>query len=231
MALLLVENCPAAHAAQVRSAVALPAVDTRWPALQVVHAVQLTALLVVENCPGAHAAHVRSALALPAADTDCPALQVVHAVQVTALLVVENCLDGARFLACSPPSALPAAVTNLPGVARRPRRTAAPALLMAENSPAPQANAVAVGGRGPGRRYRLSGVARRPRRAASGVAGGRELPRGARGARTADGRAARDRNVLPRTATIEARATGRAGIHRVTAGRAGEQERRLRGAA
>jgi hypothetical protein len=83
-ALVVVENCPAAQVAQVRSAVALPGVDTYCPAPHVFHVAQLGALVVVENCPAAQAAHVRSAFALPGAETYCPALQLLKLEQFLA---------------------------------------------------------------------------------------------------------------------------------------------------
>jgi hypothetical protein len=82
--LVVVENCPVAQAAQARSAVAVPAVETYWPALQVVQAAQLAALVVVENCPVAQAAQVRSAVALPGDEAYWPAPQLMKLEQLVA---------------------------------------------------------------------------------------------------------------------------------------------------
>jgi hypothetical protein len=69
LALLAVENVPEVHALQPRSLVAVPAVDTYWPALQLVHVAQLPALLAVENVPELHALQPWSLVAVPAVDT------------------------------------------------------------------------------------------------------------------------------------------------------------------
>jgi hypothetical protein len=52
-ALVPVLKCPLAHALHTRSLVAVPAVITNWPALQVVHAVHVP-VGVVRNVPAAH---------------------------------------------------------------------------------------------------------------------------------------------------------------------------------
>ncbi|OQB08604.1 MAG: hypothetical protein BWY17_04949 [Deltaproteobacteria bacterium ADurb.Bin207] len=65
-----------------------PAAETNWPALQLVHGVQLAALVVVLYEPLAQAVHTRLAVVEPGVETYWPALQVVHGVQLLALVVV-----------------------------------------------------------------------------------------------------------------------------------------------
>jgi hypothetical protein len=50
-------NVPDAHDVHWRSAVALPAVDTYFPAAQLDHAPQLAAFVVVLNVPESHGLH------------------------------------------------------------------------------------------------------------------------------------------------------------------------------
>ena len=78
---------PAGQVEHWRSAVGVPAVLTKLPGSQVLHASQLVALVVVLNVSDAHAVHVRLAFALPSAPTLWPGTQSVHATQGVAGLL------------------------------------------------------------------------------------------------------------------------------------------------
>ena len=60
---------PAGQGVQTRSVVAEGVWLTYVPAVQVVHAAQLTALFPVLNAPDAHAAQLRLVVAFPASNT------------------------------------------------------------------------------------------------------------------------------------------------------------------
>lgn len=77
-------NVPAAQAAHRRFAAALPAVLTKEPGAQSVHAAHVIAFEVALNVPLAQAVQVRSDVALPSAVTRVPGPQSDHATHAVA---------------------------------------------------------------------------------------------------------------------------------------------------
>ena len=68
---------PVEQLVHTRSALAVPAVATYWPALHTVHALHVLALFAVLNVPSAHLTQLRSTVVVPSFATALPAMQVV----------------------------------------------------------------------------------------------------------------------------------------------------------
>ncbi len=79
---MLALKVPAAHGAHARSAAAVPAALTYWPAVHVAQAVQPAAFVPALKVPAPQFAHTRSLEALPSALTNWPAAQSFHALHV-----------------------------------------------------------------------------------------------------------------------------------------------------
>ena len=83
------ENCPAGHATQVRSVVAVPLAAIFWPAVQLVHAVQEKVLAEVEYFPAVQLLQTRSEEFVPFVAMYWPVEQFVHSVHESLLALAE----------------------------------------------------------------------------------------------------------------------------------------------